>query len=468
MELAPKGTGILARYQLGDLIGTGGMAEVLAAEDLLLHRRVAVKRLRREFAQNPAFRSRFKAEARAAARLSHPNVVQVFDIGEVDGFPFIVMEHLSGRSLADLIARGPLSETEALRIVGQVLDALSAAHAMGIVHRDVKPGNVLLADDGTAKVTDFGIAKTAELEENMLDQTATNLILGTPAYLAPERMEGREATPASDIWSVGVVLYEALAGVEPFSGETPLSVAFAARDGRVAPLETRRQDLSPAVVQAVRRAMEPNPSDRFAAAGAMALALGVAAAGVLPDGIARLQAVSGPPTQVLGWRTERVAAVSPVGAGRGAMSFLFTKRALGVGLAGLLAVLLVFGLVVGLGGRPSMARHLADKRSTASIRSHNDPTTVPSTTWPTTTTTTTTVPDNATAVVADTPAPLTTAPPTTAPPTTAPPTTAPTTTTTTAPPSPPAGSPGQGGSGPAGGGAPPAGPGGSAGAGPGQ
>src|SRR5205085_5453763 len=183
-------TTLADRYQLRGLIGRGGMGEVWAARDLRLERDVAVKRLSPHLASEPGVRERFEAEARAAAGLNHPNVVAVFDSGEHDGVPFLVMELLPGRTLADELADGPLAPERARRIGAEVAAALAASHAAGVLHRDVKPGNVLLAADGTAKVGDFGIAKSTE----GLDLTTTGTIVGTAAYLAPERLAGAPAT----------------------------------------------------------------------------------------------------------------------------------------------------------------------------------------------------------------------------------------------------------------------------------
>ena len=180
------------RYELVEVVGRGGMGEVWAARDLRLGRSVAVKLLSASTASEAGVRERFEAEARSAARLSHPNVVQVFDSGEHDGIPYLVMELLPGRTLADEVAQGPL-DPEAVRRIGvEVLGALEASHQAGILHRDIKPGNVLLAADGRAKVGDFGIAKSTE----GLNLTSTGMIVGTAAYLAPERVAGHPATPA--------------------------------------------------------------------------------------------------------------------------------------------------------------------------------------------------------------------------------------------------------------------------------
>src|ERR1700722_18658090 len=199
---------LAGRYELGSMLGHGGMADVRDATDRRLARPVAVKILRPDLAAQPRARRRFETEARAAARLSHPNAVMVFDSGEDDGVPFIVMERLPGRTLADEFLDGPLTLERARAVAREILSALGAAHAAGIVHRDVKPGNVLLTDDGHVKVSDFGIAKTVD----DIDQTQTTELIATPQYLAPARLAGEPASSRSDLYSVGVLLYEATSG----------------------------------------------------------------------------------------------------------------------------------------------------------------------------------------------------------------------------------------------------------------
>lgn len=267
-----RGLVVAGRYELGGLLGRGGMAEVFAGNDRRLDRPVAVKLLLPAMAARPEIRTRFEAEARAAASLSHPNAVAVFDTGEHRGIAFIVMERLPGETLADRIGAGPVDPAWLRTIATEVLSALGAAHAVGLVHRDVKPGNILLAADGRAKVADFGIAKSAEARGRG-DITATGELLGTPAYLAPERLDGAPATPASDLWAVGVVLYEALTGTKPFTGETPLATARAVAAGTPRRLSQLRPDLDPVLVATVERAMAPDPAARFASAGDMAAAL---------------------------------------------------------------------------------------------------------------------------------------------------------------------------------------------------
>jgi hypothetical protein len=234
-------------------------------------------------AARPDVRRRFEDEARAAARLVHPNVVGVFDSGEdgPDGaLPYLVMERLPGETMADRMRAASSAGTTldvdwVLRVAGDVLLALGAAHSAALVHRDVKPGNVLIAADGCAKVADFGIAKSLEVAAAG-DLTSTNQLLGTPAYVAPERIEGLPATVESDLYAVGVLLYEALAGVKPFTGSTAVAMAYAIRHDTPAPLASLRPDLPGGVVAAVERAMARAPSDRFSSAAEFAAALGVA------------------------------------------------------------------------------------------------------------------------------------------------------------------------------------------------
>ena len=258
------------RYRLGERLGHGGMGEVFAAHDLRLDREVALKLLRADLAEQDGMRERVVAEARLAARLSHPHVVGVLDTGEQDGRPFVVMERLSGRTLRDELSDGPLP-AERVRDVGlQVLRALAAAHDLGIVHRDVKPGNVLDAGMGTWKVADFGIAKWVHADETL---TGTGELLGSPSYLAPERIEGQQAGPASDLYAVGVLLYEALCGRKPFEGDDPFSLATAIRDGAFEPPASVLPDADPGIVAVIERAMRLDPAKRYESAEAMAAAL---------------------------------------------------------------------------------------------------------------------------------------------------------------------------------------------------
>jgi eukaryotic-like serine/threonine-protein kinase len=224
--LAVPDAGVLlaGRYRLDEQIAVGGTGQVWRAADTVLGRAVAVKLLRPEYAGHDETTARFRAEARHAAQLAHPGIVQVYDYGLAgpEGAPFLVMELVDGPSLADVAARGPLGASRVLDTIAQVAAALAAAHAAGLVHRDIKPANLLLAPDGTVKITDFGIAHAA----GSAPLTQTGTLPGTPGYLAPERAMGGPASPASDLYSLGVVAWECLAGAPPFTG-TPLEVASA-------------------------------------------------------------------------------------------------------------------------------------------------------------------------------------------------------------------------------------------------
>ena len=250
------------RYRVGPPLGQGGTACVYDGYDTRLARPVAIKQLRPEVAADVAMRRRFEQEARTAAQLTHPNAVAVYDTGEEAGQTFLVMERLPGRSLADRIREGPLGPEEAVGVATDVLAALRAAHSLGSVHRDVKPGNILLTEEGRAKVADFGIAKSLDLvptgDTATADTTAFGLVVGTPAYLAPERLSGHPATERADLYALGVVLYEALTGAKPELGATAVPGA------------------PPELAGVVVRALSPRPAGRFASAAEMAAALGAA------------------------------------------------------------------------------------------------------------------------------------------------------------------------------------------------
>jgi len=257
------------RYELGPVIGRGGMGEVYRAHDRRIGRDVAFKIMHAELADRDDTRRRFRGEAVAAARLHHRHAVVVFDAGEHEGRPFVVMELLPGRTVADELVLGPVAEHRLRRWALEALAALDAAHACGIVHRDVKPGNLLLTEDDHVKVADFGIARIAEHTE----VTRAGEIVGSAAYLAPERLAGEPGTPAADVYSLGVVMYEALAGRKPFVGSGPVELAHAIHVLDPQPLAELRPDVDPALVAVVERAMRKDPTERFASAADMASAL---------------------------------------------------------------------------------------------------------------------------------------------------------------------------------------------------
>jgi len=219
MRLQPE-TMISDRYRLIARVGAGGMAEVWSAQDTMLDRQVALKFLHERFAQDAQFVERFRREASSAAGLQHPNVVGVFDRGEHEGKHYIAMEYVEGASLKDLISRG-LSVGEAVEIIRQVLAGARFAHARGIIHRDLKPQNVLIDAEGRARVADFGIARAGASEI-----TQTGSVLGTAQYLSPEQAQGLPVTNSSDLYSIGVMLYEALTGRVPFEGDSAVTVAL--------------------------------------------------------------------------------------------------------------------------------------------------------------------------------------------------------------------------------------------------
>ncbi|MGZ4794364.1 MAG: protein kinase domain-containing protein [Acidimicrobiia bacterium] len=260
---------LAGRYRVGDLLGHGGMGEVRAATDEALDRPVAIKLLRATFAAETGLRERFEREARAAARVGHPNVIAIYDVGEQDGVPYFVMERLSGWTLADELTTGPLAEPQVHALATELLGALATAHRLGVIHRDVKPGNVLLRDDGHATLADFGIATIAQ-ERNA---PTTGVLLGTASYLAPERLAGAVATPGSDVYAVGVVLYEALTGRPAFRADTPLGLTSAVLHDVPTFTMAERSRFDPAFLEAIERAMEKEPAARFQSADAMLAAI---------------------------------------------------------------------------------------------------------------------------------------------------------------------------------------------------
>ena len=250
---------ISGRYELEKLVGSGGMSNVFKAHDRLLERTVALKILHEQFTRDEDYVERFRREARAVARLAHPNIVTVIDRGEQDGRQFIVFEYVDGPNLKDLTRDGPLEVRDAIGLTLQVARALSFAHARGLVHRDVKPQNVLLNEDGQAKVTDFGIARSLDVQ----GVTQTGTVLGTSDYIAPEQARGQKVDPKTDIYSLGAVLYELLVGEVPFSGDNFVAVAMRHVNEPVPSVLEARPDCPARLDFAIQRAMAKDPDDRF-------------------------------------------------------------------------------------------------------------------------------------------------------------------------------------------------------------
>jgi serine/threonine protein kinase len=251
---------LIDRYEVGPLLGAGGMAEVYEGHDRLLDRRVAIKILLSQYAHDPSFLERFRREAQSAAALSHPNIVAVFDTGTENSTPFIVMEYVQGRTLKDIIRdEGALYPVRAAEICADVGSALSAAHARGIIHRDVKPGNVMLSTDGKVKVMDFGIARAAAAPS--ITQTAA--VVGTAQYIAPEQAQGLAVDPRSDIYSLGCCLYEMLTGQVPFTGATPVAIAYRHVREQPTPPRMLNPDIPPALEAVCLKAMAKSPEERY-------------------------------------------------------------------------------------------------------------------------------------------------------------------------------------------------------------
>jgi serine/threonine protein kinase len=373
---------IAGRYTLEGPLGRGGMAEVQAGTDLRLQRSVAVKLLLPEMAARDDIRRRFEAEACAAASFNDPHAVAVYDTGEHEGTPYIVMERLPGETLADRIAGGPQDPEWVRRVAREVLGALGAAHAAGLVHRDVKPGNILITADDHAKITDFGIAKSLEASDGSLELTGTGQLLGTPAYLPPERLDGAPATAKSDLYSLGVVLYEALTGRSPFPGETPVVTAAAIVAGDYEPLDQARPGLDRGLVNTVNRAMASDPAVRFDSAAAMAAALVPPAAGAatVVDGAARSDVTS---VLDLGDLTRTHAVAAPAVAAAAAAGPARRRLRMRLPLALLIGLVFVAILVAGLNrrdrsttNRPTSVQTESTTASTAPARSQTPQTTV--------------------------------------------------------------------------------------------
>jgi eukaryotic-like serine/threonine-protein kinase len=276
--MVEAGTVIDGRYQVSARLGSGGMADVYLAHDTLLGRQVALKLLHPRFAEDQEFVERFRREASSAAGLSHPNVVAVFDRGEWDGTYYIAMEYLPGRSLKAVVREhGPLSPQDATDIVVQILLAARFAHRRGIIHRDIKPHNVILDEEGRAKVTDFGIARAGAS-----DMTLTGSIMGTAQYLSPEQAQGHAVSEASDLYAIGVVLYELLTGTVPFEGESAVTIALKQVSAEPVPPSRVNPAVGAALDVVVMRALAKDPRARFASADEFIAALQQAREGIAP------------------------------------------------------------------------------------------------------------------------------------------------------------------------------------------
>ncbi len=326
------------RYRLDSRIATGGMGEVWRATDTTLGRTVAVKLLKHELADDAGFRARFETEARNAAVLHHPGVASVFDFGdfvdaETGHRPYLVMELVDGQPLSDLLRPGqPMPPDQARTLLAQVADAVAAAHAAGIVHRDIKPANLLVTPDGKVKITDFGIARAAE----GVALTQTGQVMGTPQYLSPEQAEGKTATPASDVYSLGVVLFECLVGRRPFVADSAVATALAHVREPVPPLP---DDIPADLAAVTRRSLAKDPTERYPDAAGFAAALrDPAEVGALPP-VAAHPAEAAPATAVLtGMAPPPAPAAAPMAASRG-------RRNLSPWLLAI-PILLLLGIVV--------------------------------------------------------------------------------------------------------------------------
>ena len=251
---------IAGRYELEQKVGSGGMSKVYRAHDRLLERTVALKILHEHYSKDDEYIERFRREARAVAQLTHPNVVTVIDRGEHEGRQFIVFEYIDGENLKQLVEReGPLPPRQVIELGLQIASALASAHARGVVHRDVKPQNVILTDEGRPKVTDFGIARSSDVES----VTLTGTVMGTSEYIAPEQARGELVDFRSDVYSLGAILYELCAGEVPYPGENPVSVAMRHLHEPVPSARARRRDIPSRLDAAIRRAMAKDPAERF-------------------------------------------------------------------------------------------------------------------------------------------------------------------------------------------------------------
>ena len=348
---------IVGRYELEELVGEGGMSSVYRAYDTVLERRVAIKVLHEHFSRDPEYVERFRREARAIARLAHPNVVTVIDRGEWEGRQFIVFEHVAGENLKSVIERvGPLPVDKAVGLACQIGRALAFAHQLGIVHRDVKPHNVLIDGTGTAKVTDFGIARALDTDDAL---TATGTVLGTGQYLSPEQANGERGDERSDQYSLGVVAYELLTGEPPYTGDNLMAVAMRHVRDPVPSVRDRRPDVPGRVDAIVAKAMAKRPEDRFPSMEALTAALESCLAELGDDARPHEQdedtGVIPPPSPAAQPATARPRVAPPRRSGLRIAGALLLAAVVLVG--GLLVLELAFeGSIPGLGDDPTPVR----------------------------------------------------------------------------------------------------------------
>lgn len=344
--MSSDGRKYAGRYAVERLLGSGGMAEVYLARDELLGRPVALKVLHSEYARDGGFIERFRREAQSAARLNDPKVVSIYDWGSDDGVYYIVMEYVDGRTLREAVqADGHLTAERSLEITADVCDALHLAHEQGIVHRDVKPGNILLTDGGLTKVTDFGIARAASATGQTVTQTGT--VIGTAAYLSPEQAQGQPVDARSDVYSASIVLWEMLTGRVPFSGDTPVAIAYKHVTETPLPPSRFNPDVTPDIDAVVMRGLAKNPDNRYASASEMAADLRRLIKGDPPTGAIPLLDDD---ETALARRADHTAVV-------GAIPYADRTQAIPVvderdprkGLTTALVALLIIGLLVGLG-----------------------------------------------------------------------------------------------------------------------
>lgn len=341
---------LLDRYELREQVGSGGMGEVWLGWDRRLQRDVAVKLLLPQLSDEPSFRQRFGVEARAAAALDHPNVVAVYDIDEDHGSLFLVMERLPGPSLDRRLVDGPLPPDEVRRLAVDMLSGLHAAHEAHLVHRDIKPGNLIRSAGGRWKIGDFGVAKDLASAAQL---TLVGVAVGTPAYLAPEQLEGRPATAATDLWAAAVVLREALTGQRPFDGADPISVAHAVRHTRLPPLSQLLPGVDPDLTGAVDRALAFDPAVRFATAGQMLAAVEGRTPAPAPAPVGAVPAGTPLPGAEAGPVAAAPAPGGPPPAGRARSRWvpvLWGITAAGAAILGALLVALLIGAVMVGGG----------------------------------------------------------------------------------------------------------------------